>query len=277
MTPELETPIGHRELIRRMLAQKAAEAKAASEASDGPAPPNQNSPAEDSPVDHAPEDKIGGKRCRIHAFRHETTGQFYAMSHEDRRAFDQHSKGILEDCQPESASERWLATSIAEDQWRLNRARAVENNIFAMGMSGAIGDATNADSPEVHAAVCHARVWLADGKNLQGLTLYEQRIRRLVEKNQKELKQIQAERKAIYDKALEEAKLLAWLAIVEEGEEYDPAEDFPAGNGFGFSALEINRIVRREMRLQKAAQLQQQAANQTKAPERHPFHKPQAA
>src|SRR6266700_5888008 len=152
----------------------------------------------------------GGKRCRIHAFRHAMTGQFYAMSHEDRRAFDQHSKDILADLNPETATERWLATSIAEDMWRLSRARAVENNIFALGMSGPVGNTTDADSPEVHAAACHARVWLADGKNLQGLTLYEQRIRRLIEKNQKELKQLQTERKAAHDKAFEEPKLLAW-------------------------------------------------------------------
>ena len=91
-----------------------------------------------------------------------------------------------------------------------------------------------------------ARVWLADGKNLQMLALYESRIRRSIEKNEKQLKELQTERKAARDKALEEAKLLAQLAIME-GEIYIQEE-----NGFGFSSEEIIRLVRREMRLQEA-------------------------
>jgi hypothetical protein len=200
-------------------------------------------------------------RCRLRAVRHEFTGQFYALSLEDRAAFETHCCGILEDLRPANHRERWLAVSIAEDQWRLNRARALENNIFAIGMSGDIANATDADTAEVHAAVCQARVWLQDGRNLQLLSLYEQRIRRSIEKNEKQLRELQAERKAAHDKALEEAVLLAQLALSENpgynpGE--NPDEDIPAENGFAFSAAEITRVARREMRLCQAARYRQQ-------------------
>jgi hypothetical protein len=225
MHPDPGTPIGHREMIRQMEAEKARA--------------NRQRPEEQK--------SSGQQHCRITAFRHETTGQFYAMSHEDRVAFNAHCEGIIEDFQPANYRERWLATSIAEDQWRLNRARALESNIFAIGMSSPMID-VDAGSPEADAAISQARVWLADGKKLQMLALYEQRIRRSIEKNEKQLKELQTERKAEYNKALEEAKLLAQLDI-SEGIEYVQEE-----NGFGFSSAEITRLARRELRLQEATQ-----------------------
>jgi hypothetical protein len=227
MTQDLGTPIGHREIIRQINAQKAAEEEARRGQS------------------HTEHEHPRPQRARISAFRDETTGQFYAMSKEDRVAFRQHCEGIIADLQPANHRERWLASSIAEDQWRLNRARALESNIFALGMSNPAIE-VNVDSAEGHAAICQARVWLADGKNLQMLALYESRVRRSIEKNEKQLKELQTERKAARDKALEEAKLLAQLAI-SEGEIYIQEE-----NGFGFSSEEIIRLVRREMRLKEA-------------------------
>ena len=171
------------------------------------------------PKPQQPEPQTGGQKCNIRAFRHLETGQFYAMSKEDRIAFDKHCLGITSDFNPQTNRERWLATSIAEDQWRLNRARAIENNIFAIGMSGPIADATHGDNAEVTAAVCHARVWLEDARAFQQIALFEQRIRRSIEKNEKQLKELQTERQAAYNKALEEEKLLAWFAETE-GETY---------------------------------------------------------
>src|SRR5260370_22041781 len=119
MTSDLGTPMGHREIIRQINAQKAAEAKAAGQQT---------------------QEERGPQRARISAFRDETTGQFYAMSREDRKAFNEHCEGIIADLQPANHRERWLASSIAEDQWRLNRARALESNIFALGMSNPMND-----------------------------------------------------------------------------------------------------------------------------------------
>jgi hypothetical protein len=136
-------------------------------------------------------------------------------------------------------------------------------------MSGAIADATNADSAEVLAAVCQARVWLADGKSLQALSLYEHRIRRNIEKNEKQIKELQAERNAARDQAFEEALLLAELAL-SQGETYDPTEDL-GENGFGFSIPEILRLASRRIRLRKARQLYQPTPNRGKRREPTPI------
>jgi hypothetical protein len=210
-----------------------------------------------------PRTEEGKKRSRINATRHGLTGQFHAFSHEDKIAFDEHCTNLMADYKPETYREKLLAMSIAEDMWRLNRARALENNIFAIGMSGPIGDATDVDSAEGHAAACQARVWLADGKNIQLLAVYETRIRRNIEKNEKQLKELQTERKAAHDKALQEEILLAKLAL-SEGAPYecatDPSESTPGdttrGHGFEFSSHEITRLARRELRLEQATRRQ---------------------
>ena len=76
---------------------------------------------------------------------------FYGMKASDFEDSGQ-GKAILEDFNPQSARELWLANAIAEDMWRLDRARGQENNIYALSFSGPIGAATIADDPEVHAA-----------------------------------------------------------------------------------------------------------------------------
>src|SRR5438874_3667673 len=104
-----------------------------------------------------PKSEEGKKRARINATRHGLTGQFHAFSHEDKRAFDTFCEGLLADIKPETFREKVLAMSVAEDMWRLNRARAIENNLLAMAVQGPIGDATDIDTTEGHASVSHER------------------------------------------------------------------------------------------------------------------------
>ncbi len=80
------------------------------------------------------------------------------------------------------------------------------------------------------------------------MTLYEQRINRNLQRNMKLLKELQAERKQQHDHAMEEAKLLAQLNLMN-GLPYQPEE-----NGFVFSPAEINRAIDRDNRLQAAKQ-----------------------
>jgi hypothetical protein len=200
-----------------------------------------------------PRTEEGKQRSRLNAFRHGLTGQVCIFTQEDQDAFDAHCEGIRESLAPQGALELELAQSIAEDRWRLKRARALEHAIFALGHEGEPGEIV-AEHPELHAALAQGRTWLADGRNLQLLTLYEQRIHRSIEKNMAQLRALQAERRAAQKQALEEAELLAKLAYMK-GDSYDPAPDFPMPepeNGFVFSTSQINRIIERNQRLKDA-------------------------
>ena len=178
-----------------------------------------------------PRTEKGKHRTRLNAYRHGLTGQICLLTADEHEAFDKHCTGIRESLEPVGALEVELAQSIAEDHWRLKRARALETGIFALGQQGALGALVTNDRDDpaqlpIDEALSQARTWLAKGDNFQLLALYEQRIHRAIQKNMAELRTLRAERQAARKQALEEAQLLAQLAY-SKGERYDPARDFP--------------------------------------------------
>jgi hypothetical protein len=172
--------------------------------------------------------------------RHGLTGQISLLPTEDREAHDVFCTELIESFSPETPMERQLANSIAEDSWRLNRARVLENNMFALGHQH--------ERREVQIALADAQTFLTQAAAFNLLSLYEQRINRNLQRNMKLLHDLQAERKAHHDQAMEDAKLLAQLNLMN-GLPYRPEE-----NGFVFSAAEINRAIDRDNRLKAARQ-----------------------
>ena len=64
----------------------------------------------------------GKIRSSLNAWRHGITGQVATMPDEDRTAFEYFAREIRHAYNPEGALEKQIAQSIAEDEWRLNRA-----------------------------------------------------------------------------------------------------------------------------------------------------------
>jgi hypothetical protein len=206
-----------------------------------------------------PRTEEGKKRSSLNAFRHGLTGQIVIHTPEDKQAFEKHCDAIREDLKPVGALETTLARSIAEDYWRLNRARALENAIFTFGLqvnSHADGD----PNPEAEAALALGRTWNHEGRSLQLLTTYEQRIRRSIEKNTAELHTLQTQRKQAVAEAEEKARLLVQFAEYEakQGRNYDPSNDFPPESqppGFVFSRPVVLRRIELAKRLKQAEEL----------------------
>jgi hypothetical protein len=168
-----------------------------------------------------PTTTAGKKRSSLNAFRHGLTGQIVVHTPEDQEAFKKHCDAIREDLHPEGALETDLAQAIAEDRWRLNRARALENTIFALGQSEHLPP--DGSYSELDAALAQAQAWMEHAHQLQLLTTYENRIRRSVEKNTAELRTLQAGRKP----AAVEAKPERFLTVRFVGKDKDPAGDPP--------------------------------------------------
>src|SRR5580658_253378 len=137
-----------------------------------------------------PKTEEGRKRSRMNALRHGITGQVTTMTDEDRAAHDQFSKALTASLAPHGAMEIQLAQRVATDSWRLNRASAIEDNLFALGQLQNAGQACP-DVPELDAALISAFLFAepvrpyprdglaktsTPGQQLQLLTLYEQRI-----------------------------------------------------------------------------------------------------
>jgi hypothetical protein len=182
----------------------------------------------------------GKSKSSRNNLRHGLTGQISLLPTEDREAHDAFCNDLIGGFQPETPMERQLAQSIAEDNWRLNRARAIEDNMFALGHAS--------ERREAQIALADAQTFQEHANQFNLLTIYEQRINRNMQRNLKLLREMQAERKQQHDEAMEEAKLLAQASLAE-GVAYNALQD-----GFVFSAAEINRAIDRDNRLKAAKQ-----------------------
>jgi hypothetical protein len=221
---------------------------------------NRNNAQNSEPVRHYPRNaeaptstsgqgaktEAGHNRSRMNALRHGLTGQVTTMTDEDRAAHDQFSKALITDLAPEGAMETQLAQRIATDSWRLNRTSAIEDNLFALGQLQNAGQACP-DVPQIDAALISARVFTEESKQLQLLTLYEQRINRSIQKTLAMLQSLQSARKAQQEAAVQEAAALLKLSEMK-GLEYAAAQD-----GFVFSTAQIHAFIDREQRLQRAS------------------------
>jgi hypothetical protein len=194
-----------------------------------------------------PRTEEGKKVSALNARRHNLTGQVTAMTDADRIMHDAFSAAIVENLAPEGAMEIQLAQRIATDSWRLNRISAIEGNLFALGHSAKSHEIETED-PEIHAALTAAKVFKAESKQLQLLTLYEQRVNRSIQKNLATLQALQAARIAQREAEMKDAKRLLQLSEVK-GLPYDPVKD-----GFVFSTAQIHAALDKERRLNRASQ-----------------------
>jgi hypothetical protein len=199
-----------------------------------------------------PRTEEGKKIAALNARRHHLTGQVTTMTDADRIIHDAFSAAIVESLAPEGAMETQLAQRIATDSWRLNRISAVEDNLFALGHNAHADDIETQNSginaPEIHAALTAARVFTAESKQLQLLTLYEQRINRNIQKNLATLQTLQATRLARREAEMKEAKKLLQLSEMK-GLPYEPLRD-----GFVFSTAQIHAAIDKDRRLNRANQ-----------------------
>ena len=87
-----------------------------------------------------PKTEAGKQRTRLNGLRHGLTGQIHPFAPEEHAAFEKHCQGIRESFAPVGVFELNLTQAIAEDQWRLSRARAIENGIFALAAGAGEAD-----------------------------------------------------------------------------------------------------------------------------------------
>ncbi len=139
-----------------------------------------------------PEGKI---RASLNAWRHGLTGQVMILPDEDRQAFETFCSAIRKAYKPEGPLELQIAQSIAEDEWRLNRARSIENSVLALGHHTMDAE-MECRNTQIHAALTTARTFWRNPEKFALLSIYEQRISRKLLRNEERLKTLQAERKA---------------------------------------------------------------------------------
>jgi hypothetical protein len=153
--------------------------------------------------------------------------------------FTAHLEGYMQAYAPVGVPEQDLVRSLASNNWRLSRCHSMERALFShLQKEVAEGAETAAETL----------------KELNRTVGYAHKIERAIEKTRNELKSLQAERKAAYDAAQQEAMLLTQLAHAK-GQPPDQAKEFPSPElcgGFVYSLPEIARLIGRAARLAEA-------------------------
>jgi hypothetical protein len=202
-----------------------------------PAESNSQTPSK-STGNRTPE---GKERSSLNALRHGLTGRIVVLPSEDLNIYRSFCKELMADLAPETPVERQYAQTFCDTQWRLNRARSLEDSMFALGhFEGAT--VPGIDHPEFEAALTAAKVFRRDSKSFMNLTLYEQRLQRTQKEALRQLQELQAKRIAARQTALDEAVALRNLHKMK-GESFvpDPSQ-------FVFSTAEIEREAHRQNR-----------------------------
>src|SRR5580698_6473069 len=82
---------------------------------------------------HGPNTTRGKVRSSHNALRHGLTGRIVVLPTEDMEVYKSFSKELVDSLNPETPMERQFAQTVADTQWRLNRARSFEDGMIAMG------------------------------------------------------------------------------------------------------------------------------------------------
>jgi hypothetical protein len=223
------------------------------------------------------------EKTKMNALRHGLTGQVNLMPDEDREAHDKFCAAIVDSLLPEGPLETQFAQAVAEDNWRMNRGRAIETNIFAIGHFGPgfpgnpesmhFGTASlDINNPEIDAAVTAAQVFAAAPNKFQLLSLYMQRTNRDMQKTLDRLTALQTDRKARRQEDLDELS-----ALLEQNEvDHQPIEntETQGTNGFVFSIHQIRAFAARKRQLKKpqaASYMENNRLNSKQNDRKQPF------
>lgn len=208
---------------------------------------------ENARLSTGPRTESGKYRSSLSARRHQLTAKTYIAPPDEMEAYDAHCAAWRQALAPVGFQESEIVEEIARDKFRLKKAAAIEQSVFAQGHLDYAGSAGTGIEP-VDGALAEAKTWKECATSLQTLVLYESRLRRAVEKNEAKLEALQTTRKQEHERARQEAIRLTKEAA-DRGERYEPEDDFePASQhgGFVYSFLDIAHAIHREYRLAKS-------------------------
>ena len=136
----------------------------------------------------------GKVRSSLNALRHGLTARVVILPSEDMAAYEAFSKEIVDSLRAQTPLERQLAQTVAENQWRINRLRSIEDGMLAEAHFAPAGD-FDAEHPDIHSALTASRAFQAHSKDFVNLSLYEQRLHRSRREALRELEELKSTRR----------------------------------------------------------------------------------
>jgi hypothetical protein len=117
----------------------------------------------------------GKQRSSLNALRHGLTSRNALLPSEDPAAYQAHMQRYIDELQPHGALEEQLVQSLASAAWRLNRIPALEASLLA---------------------AAETEGFAGQARSLSTLSMNEQRLSRQFDRTLKQLRELQAERRA---------------------------------------------------------------------------------
>jgi hypothetical protein len=179
-----------------------------------------------------PKTEEGKAKSSLNAVKTGLTGRTVLLPGDDVEAYRHHLASLEAHYQPATDAEKLLVQSIADTEWRAARIPSLEAGIYALGRLE-FASLVEHDDPAVRPALADAKTFLVYQRQLNNLTLQENRLRRQREKDIAELRQLQAEREAARKKRFDTGLNAYYRAVFHQ-------RDFDFSTiGFEFTAEEF--------------------------------------
>src|ERR1700682_5879545 len=136
----------------------------------------------------------GKVRSTLNALRHGLTARVVVLPSEDMAAYQAFSREIVDSLDPQTRVERQFAQTVADNQWRINRIRSIEDGMLADAHFGNGGD-FYAGHADLHSTLTAPRTFREHSQEFVNLSIYEQRLQRSMREALRQLKELQAERR----------------------------------------------------------------------------------
>ena len=164
------------------------------------------------------------------------TGRTVLLPTEDAALYEAHCLEFLGRYQPADEAEKALVQSLADTEWRLQRIPSLEAGIYAIGRLE-LADLFPNEEESIRKQLIEAKIFLTYQRQLNNLSIQENRLRRQREKDLAALNELQEARRQQVQAQLNQAARQYIKAFRENRhEQFDPAEF-----GFVFSIEEIKR------------------------------------
>ncbi len=186
-----------------------------------------------------PTSETGKATSSLNAVKTGLTGRTILLPGDDAAAYEAHIAEFTRRHQPAADAERNLVQSLADTEWRLLRIPALEMGIYALGRLE-FAELFPKEDEAVRKHLIEAKVFLAYQRQLNNLSIQENRLRRQREKDSAALRDLQDERKRQTNARLDAAARLYMHAVREEtNDDFDPAA---LGFEFSIEQIEVRAI-----------------------------------
>jgi hypothetical protein len=181
-----------------------------------------------------PTSETGKAKSSVNAVKTGLTGRTVLLPNEDAVFYEAHVSQFIKSHAPIGDDERNLVQSLADTEWRLLRIPALEMGVYAVGrLEFAELFANEDEAARKH--LIEAKVFLAYQRQLNNLSIQENRLRRQREKDTAALRELQQERLRQASIRLDKIARQYILAVDEQRHEEFDLTEF----GFEFSLEEI--------------------------------------